>query len=114
MIDFSKFSLFQQNLEKTAGIYKVEIFTGMFEKQRKDMRRRLRKMSEGYVQMILKASESKNEKHLKDVCTEFFEFYTTMYANTNFKVATFSNSNNSEYLAFCQKALDIVKTTLKK
>lgn len=84
-----------KNLKTNSGrnesIYKKEVFEGV--ENKKNLRSKLRKIAENFAKTII---AEKNESKLKDLITDFKEFYTAFYLVNDFSVNSICSNNTDE------------------
>ena len=93
-------------------IYKKELFTGLFDEQKKSVRKQLRKIRDGFFLDILSC---KDKTKLQKLCKEFFAWYTDIYTVNDFSVnSVCSARTDQETKNLCEKALQIIKANVNK
>lgn len=97
---------------QNVDIYKKELFAGLFDDQKKQVRKQLRKIRDGFFLDILSC---KDKIKLQKLCKEFFNWYTDIYTVNDFSVnSVCSGRTDQETKNLCEKALQIIKTTVNK
>ena len=97
---------------QNVDIYKKELFTGLFDEQKKSVRKQLRKIRDGFFLDILSC---KDKTKLQKLCKEFFAWYTDIYTVNDFSVnSVCSARTDQETKNLCEKALQIIKANVNK
>lgn len=97
---------------QNVDIYKKELFAGLFDEQKKQVRKQLRKIRDGFFLDILSC---KDKAKLQKLCKEFFSWYTDIYTVNDFSVnSVCSGRTDQETKNLCEKALQIIKANVNK
>ena len=97
---------------QNVDIYKKELFTGLFDEQKKSVRKQLRKIRDGFFLDILSC---KDKTKLQKLCKEFFAWYTDIYTVNDFSInSVCSARTDQETKILCEKALQIIKANVNK
>lgn len=104
-----------KNLKTSAGIeehiYKKEIYTGIPEKQHRNLRTKLRKTTKSFAETIV--AEKDNNK-LKSLIKDFTEYYKEIYLLNDFSVNSICSRNSQpEVKELYQKMFDIINNANK-
>lgn len=97
---------------QSVDIYKKEIFADMFADQKKAARKKLRNVRDGWAKEILSA---KDKMLLQKICKQFYDYYCAVYTVNDLSVNSICSARTDEQTRkLLEKALNIVKATLKK
>lgn len=97
---------------QSIDIYKKELFTGLFDEQKKQVRKQLRKIRDGFFADILR---EKDKVKLQKLCKQFYSWYVDIYIINDFSVNSVCNGRTDENTRnLCEKALQIIKTNVSK
>ena len=95
------------------SIYKKEIFENcLSDKSKKQVRSKIRKFIDNFLESILLCKDSEK---LKKLCLEFDKFYKSVYIINDYSLASIvSNNTNETKKINLQKMLNIVKTNVSE
>lgn len=97
---------------QNVDLYKKELFTGLFDQQKKVARKKLRQIRDGFFAEILAC---KDKTKLKKLCQDFFKWYAEVYAINDFTVNSVCSGRTDENTRnLCEKALQIIKQNVGK
>lgn len=97
---------------QNVDLYKKELFAGLFDEQKKQVRKTLRKIRDGFFLDILSC---KDKTKLKKLCQDFYKWYIDVYTVNDFTVNSVCSGRTDENTRnLCEKALQIVKTNIGK
>ena len=97
-----------KNLKTNAGrnesIYKKEIYTDIPKEKHKNLRTKLRKITENFARTII---AEKDKEKLKSVIKDFTKYYTEIYLVNDFSVNSIcSNNTDAETKELYRKMFD--------
>lgn len=93
-------------------IYKKELFAGLFDEQKKQARKKLRQIRNGFFAEILSC---KDKTKLKKLCQDFYKWYVDIYTINDFSVNSVCSGRTDENTRnLCEKALNIIKQNVGK
>lgn len=97
---------------QNVDLYKKELFAGLFDEQKKQVRKTLRKIRDGFFLDILSC---KDKTKLKKLCNDFYKWYTEIYTVNDFTVNSVCSGRTDENTRnLCEKALQIIKANVGK
>lgn len=97
---------------QNVDLYKKELFAGLFDEQKKSIRKQLRKIRDGFFLDILSC---KDKTKLQKLCKEFYSWYTEIYTVNDFSVNSVCSGRTDENTRnLCEKALQIIKQNIGK
>lgn len=97
---------------QNVDLYKKELFAGLFDEQKKQVRKTLRKIRDGFFLDILSC---KDKAKLKKLCNDFYKWYTDIYTVNDFTVNSICSGRTDENTRnLCEKALQIIKQNVGK
>lgn len=97
---------------QNVDIYKKELFAGLFDEQKKSVRKQLRKIRDGFFLDILSC---KDKVKLQKLCKQFYEWYADIYTVNDFSVNSVCSGRTDENTRnLCEKALQIIKANVSK
>lgn len=97
---------------QNVDLYKKELFAGLFDEQKKQVRKTLRKIRDGFFLDILSC---KDKTKLKKLCQDFYKWYVDIYTVNDFTVNSVCSGRTDENTRnLCEKALQIVKANVGK
>lgn len=97
---------------QNVDLYKKELFAGLFDEQKKQVRKTLRKIRDGFFLDILSC---KDKTKLKKLCQDFYKWYTEIYTVNDFTVNSVCSGRTDENTRnLCEKALQIIKANVGK
>lgn len=97
---------------QNVDLYKKELFAGLFDEQKKQVRKTLRKIRDGFFLDILSC---KDKIKLKKLCNDFYKWYVDIYTVNDFTVNSVCSGRTDENTRnLCEKALQIVKQNVGK
>lgn len=99
-----------KNLKTSAGksesIYRKEIYTDIPKEKHKNLRTKLRKITENFAQTII---AEKDKEKLKSIIKDFIEYYKEIYLINDFSVNSIcSNNTETETKELYKKMFEIV------
>lgn len=93
-------------------LYKKELFAGLFDEQKKQARKKLRQIRNGFFAEILAC---KDKTKLKKLCQDFYKWYVDIYTVNDFSVNSVCSGRTDENTRnLCEKALQIIKQNVGK
>lgn len=93
-------------------LYKKELFAGLFDDQKKQARKKLRQIRNGFFAEILAC---KDKTKLKKLCQDFYKWYIDIYTVNDFSVNSVCSGRTDENTRnLCEKALNIIKQNVGK
>ena len=93
-------------------LYKKELFAGLFDEQKKQARKKLRQIRNGFFAEILAC---KDKIKLKKLCQDFYKWYVDVYTVNDFSVNSVCSGRTDESTRnLCEKALQIIKQNVGK
>lgn len=102
--------LLKTSLGKKTEIYVESLFSGLNEKQKKSMRKKLRNTTFSLLDSICKAKEEKKTNELKTLVSAFISFYKEAYKVNDFSFASVASENTKDVKKeVLLKGLQIVK-----
>ncbi len=97
---------------QNVDLYKKELFAGLFDEQKKQVRKQLRKIRDGFFLDILSC---KDKAKLQKLCRQFYDWYKDIYTINDFTVNSVCSGRTDENTRnLCEKALQIVKANVGK
>lgn len=97
---------------QNVDLYKKELFAGLFDEQKKQVRKTLRKIRDGFFLDILSC---KDKTKLKKLCNDFYKWYVDIYTVNDFTVNSVCSGRTDENTRnLCEKALQIIKQNVGK
>jgi hypothetical protein len=105
-------SLLETSKGKLERVYKLELFVGMNEKQIKSSRKKIRNYVNSIFESIISLESKKESAKVTKLVNEFNSFYKETYLVNDYSFASVA-SENSKNKDTINKALAIIKTTLK-
>jgi hypothetical protein len=93
-------------------IYKEELFNELSDKQKKVYRKRVRNYVNNLFTSIITFNDSKQSDKVTKLVNEFNSFYKSTYKVNDYSFASVASENTKDKETI-NKALSIVKTTLK-
>ena len=97
---------------QNVDLYKKELFAGLFDDQKKQVRKQLRKIRDGFFLDILSC---KDKTKLQKLCKEFYTWYVDIYTVNDFSVNSVCSGRTDENTKnLCEKALQIIKQNVGK
>lgn len=102
--------LLKTSLGKKTEIYVESLFSGLNEKQKKAIRKKLRNITFSLLDSICKAKEEKKQNELKTLVSAFTDFYKESYKINDFSFASIASENTKDVKKeVLLKGLQIVK-----
>lgn len=97
---------------QNVDLYKKELFAGLFDEQKKQVRKTLRKIRDGFFLDILSC---KDKTKLKKLCQDFYKWYVDIYTVNDFTVNSVCSGRTDENTRnLCEKSLQIIKQNVGK
>lgn len=97
---------------QNVDLYKKELFAGLFDEQKKQARKKLRKIRDGFFLDILSC---KDKTKVKKLCQDFYKWYVDIYSVNDFSVNSVCSGRTDENTRnLCEKALQIIKQNVGK
>lgn len=97
---------------QSVDLYKKELFAGLFDEQKKQVRKTLRKIRDGFFLDILSC---KDKTKLKKLCNDFYKWYVDIYTVNDFTVNSVCSGRTDENTRnLCEKALQTIKQNVGK
>lgn len=97
---------------QNVDLYKKELFAGLFDEQKKQARKKLRQIRNGFFAEILSC---KDKTKVKKLCQDFYKWYVDIYSVNDFSVNSVCSGRTDENTRnLCEKALQIIKQNVGK